>query len=224
MKKSGLLFLLLVFVISRSIAQSKMIVDQKPGLTSFGGSTVWVDSISQLPPQIFNNLKPIMEKFMGDFYPKVHFVYGQEIDLVNNDYVPKDGSKISPWIPKYDLEFTLKDVSIGIKSLPINIRFDKNGKLLKFTWPRAGFENNSKFISRDTIRAVALRIADSLKFNKEKYEVGFNYDESEQKFTWIFLFPAADSAVNHYTFDTIEINWVDRNDYKIDKLRRDIVY
>jgi hypothetical protein len=223
-KVTGLLFIFLALFVDNAVAQNKMVVDHPPGLTYFGGRTEQIKSLEQLPPPIDSSLRSAMIKFLGDFYSKVHFVYGQVIDLKNNDFVPKDGSKISPWIPKYDLEFTLQDMSIGIKSLPVNIRFDENGKLLKFTWPRAEFENESKFISRDTIQAVALRIADSLRFNKENYEIDFDYDENEQKFTWIFLFPAADSAVNHYTFDTIEINWADRNDYKIDKLRRDIVY
>jgi hypothetical protein len=200
-----------------------MVVNQRPGLTSFGGPTIWIDSIAQLPPVIISNLKPLMKKFMGDFYPNVHFVYGQVIDLVKNDYVPKGGSKISPWIPKYDLEFILDDMSIGIKSLPINIRFDENGKPLKFTWPRTGYTNKSRFVSRDSVQVFALRIADTLKFNKENCEVVLEYDENKQKFLWRFLFPISEPTDNAANFNSIEINWADINDYKISKLTRSSV-
>ena len=204
-------------------AQDKMIVDQKGGLTYYGSASKDISAISQLPPLIVNSAQNIINAFMGDFSKNTHFSYGQLVEKKNNDFVSKD-HPVNPAIPRYDLEFILTDLSIGIKSLPVNIRLDSSGKPLKVTWPRQGYTNAAKFMQRDSIRAFALKQAANLNFNLKNYQIEFSYDEVKQKFYWAFLFPNSDNQDTVNKFDVIYINWSDENDFSIENIVKTTVY
>lgn len=219
--KTILSFLLTTIFYLQAIAQKNMIVDQKGGLVYYGSTSKTISNLSQLPPAISEKARFILTTFMGDFSKNTHFLYGQLVDLQNNDYVSKN-YPINSNIPRYDLEYALTDPSIGIKSFPVNIRFDSSGKLLKITWPKQGYTTAESLMPRDTIRNFALKQAVNLNFNLDNYQVEFRYDEDKQKFYWRFLF-IGDKGVSFSRFNVINVNWSDKTDFFTENIVKTLV-
>lgn len=199
-----------------------MLVDQKPGLTYFDGYGKMITSLSKIPENIRDSAAIVLNKFLGDLSPKAKFYYGQILDF-DAYHKFKDSANINPTIPKYELVFILKDLSIGIKSYPIELRLNEFGKALKLNWPRKGYTNKSKFQLLDTIRNNVLNRAKKLNFNLSNYEIAFDYDYEAQKFYWTFLFPVQKEQ-NFSQYNTIRTNWVNLDDFDVSETRRVTVY
>lgn len=199
-----------------------MLVNQKPGLTYFDGYGKMITSLSQIPKNIRDSAAIVLNKFLGDLSPKAKFHYGQILDL-DAYHKFKDSANINPTIPKYDLVFILKDLSIGIKSYPIELRLNESGKALKLNWPRTGYTNKLKFLPLDTVRNTVLGHAKKMNFNLSNYEIAFDYDYEAQKFYWTFLFPVQKEQ-NFSQYNAIRANWVNLDDFGVSEIRRVTVY
>lgn len=219
MKKASLMFAFFLTYVT-SFSQPVMVAKMSSGLTHFGFNKKMITKYKKVPSGIRAKADSLLQSVMGDFYTKTSFYYG---DIYVSTH--KSNPKVSLSTPKYDLLYILNDKSLGIESLPINLRLDDDGKPLKLTWPRKGYTNSSIFISRDTIKQVALQKAKELNYNTTGYEIEFKYDETGQKFYWQFLFPIKES--DHKDYRVFEISWADKNDFKSNPnkiLRRQTVY
>jgi hypothetical protein len=211
-------FMIIFFTIN-AFSQDKMVVDKPYGITYYDDFSKEIKSLKQLPPIIQGYVKKFMGATLGDFSTCVTFERGQIVNLKKYFSAVDNEPYCYQWIvPKYDLIFTLKDTSLGIKNYPINLRIDEYGQIIKINWPRKGFTEKSSFNSRDTIKTFALKKAAKLNLNQKGYRIDFEYDERLDIFYWIFQFPTFPEykGTDQY-YDCIEINWANYNDFKVYK-------
>jgi len=215
----------LILITQLASAQPKMIVDQN-GLTSaYILCSKDVYSINELPSFIADSARSILAKYMGDsLSKKLTFSIAQIIDT--SRYLKSEKKKVlPPNLPKYEMAYNLRVPEIGIKGLTIELRLTQYGKKLKLTWPRKGVKDISVFLPLDTIRTFALVKAKKLKFQIENCKVDFIYDEQAQKFLWQFKFPNGEIDKDGAgKYDCISVNWLDPNDFTVDKISVRVVY
>ena len=203
--------IILLFIISISPGningQDKMVIDEPfNGNTMYGGHSYHLNSISELPSNIQFNANGFLKRILGSMIDSLTFSQGQVVDL---------GSKFSEdsvtynynWIvPKFDLNFILKDESIGIKKYYIQLRLDEYGQILYSNWPKKHFSDKSRLKSRSDIEEFALKQAELRGYNVTEYEVDFKYNEKSEKLCWIFMFPASNDS-NRKKINVLEIPW-----------------
>ena len=207
-KMKRIIVLLICLISVNSLCgQDKMIVNQHfIGSTVYGKYSANIDSLLVLPSIIQFNLKEHFDKILGSMSDSVTFSHGQVIDLenkFNNDSIGYSNSWI---VPKYDLNFVLSDISLGIKSYYLQIRLDEYGQILKSNWPQEGYRDKNQFLNRSEIEKYALRRAEIKGFNPVDYEVDLKYNGKLDKLCWIFKFPSK-GGKNIKRYNAFEIPW-----------------
>jgi len=189
------------------IAQDKMIVD-KPidGYTFYGNCSIDITSMDSIPPRIQHNINGYLKRIMGTMSEKVKFSYGQIVDI--KEYFRSDSSTFNyEWvIPRYDLRFELRDLSVGIKCFELKIDLDEYGQIITSNWPKRHYSDKTKFLSRAKIESCALTLAKAKGYNTKEYLVDFDYNESFDRLCWIFKFPIS-ADEEHGEYNVIEIDW-----------------
>ncbi len=202
-----LILLVGLITINNSFGQDKMIID-KPfnGNISYGRFSKQIDFLSDLPTVIQFNLNGYIRRILGTMSDSVTFSHGQIIDLENK--FKKDSVTYGyGWIvPKYDLNFVLKDNSIGIRSYYLQIRIDSYGQILFSNWPKESHSDKNRFKSREDIEKFALKQAEIKGFDTIDYKVDFKYNEKFEKLCWVFKFPSKIEK-NRQKYDSFEIPW-----------------
>ena len=137
-----------------------MIIDKPLGNICHFGFSEPLNSLTELPSVIQFNIRGYLKRILGSMSDSVIFSNGQIVDLerrFKNDSATFGYSWI---IPKYDLNFLLRDNSIGIKRYSLTIRLDKYGQILYSNWPKERYNNKSSFESRKKIMRFALKQAE----------------------------------------------------------------
>jgi len=206
MKKILILFLGLI-IINNSFGQDKMIVD-KPfnGNTFYGGFSKQIDCLSDLPTVIQFNINGYLRRILGTMSDSVTFSHGQTVDL-ENKFKEDSVTYGYGWIvPKYDLNFVLRDNSIGIRSYYLQIRLDNYGQILYSNWPKESHSDKNRFNIRADVEEFALKQAEIKGFDTIDYKVDFKYNEKFDKLCWVFKFPLKIEK-NRQEYDSFEIPW-----------------
>lgn len=201
------MFIVCLISINNSFGQDKMVID-KPfnGNTSYGQFSKHIDTLSDLPLVIQYNLKGYMERILGSINDSVTFSHGQIVDLEQKFKTDSITYGYSWIIPKYDLNFVLKDNSIGVLSYYLQIRLDKYGQILYSNWPKEHHSNKNLFKKRTDIENFALKQAGIRGFNTTDYKVDFKYNEKLDMLCWIFKFPLQIEK-NRQEYNAFEIPW-----------------
>ncbi|MBO9565655.1 MAG: hypothetical protein J7621_22965, partial [Niastella sp.] len=205
--KSGLIFGL-SFLSSKTFCQETKLIDNfEYKLTYYEGFSKTIDSLSAIPNFIIENINKYIKSSFGNLSSSIHFSHGQIIDLAN--YFKKNPSTYTRkyLLPKYDLEFILKDSLIGIKSYGITIKADQYGQVISCNWPREGYSDKSKFQPISELGKNAIKIASSKGFNINKYIISFGYNEKHERMCWLFQFPYENNGTKEL-FNVIEMDWI----------------
>lgn len=187
-------------------SQDLMSVDNfQRGLTYFGGLTKNINSLNELPPNVYHKLKLYLKSSFGDSLKSIRFSHGQEIDIKKYylDYPESFGGVV----PKYDLEFMFSDTSLGIKSFEVNVRMDEYGQVLKFTWPKDWQANKGLLYSKERIIKLVMIHAKKNGITSNPTATEFRFDPGNGQLIWAFLFPK-DETKGAGWFDAIEIEWL----------------
>lgn len=189
--------------LNQLLGQNKMIVDKSfNGYTYYGEFSDYLDSISEIPSVIRYNVNGYLNRILGSMSDSVEFSHGQVVDLKRKFEQDSTTFGYSWIVPKYDLNFVLKDCSIGIKCYYLNIRLDEYGQILYSNWPNKEYADKSKFKSRTDIENYALEQAEKKGYNIDEYSVELQYNEKLNKLCWFFEFP-----VDSKESDAFEIDW-----------------
>jgi hypothetical protein len=194
-----------------SFGQSKMVCDQKyNGLTVYKIKTKNIKSVSQLPVRIQNNLRGYLKQALGSIYDSVGFSHGQIIDLRKN-FKHDTAVYRQEWIAtKYELNFLIHDISIGIKNYYISIKMDAFGQVVFSNWPRHSFSDRQKLSQLWQIEELALKIASQKKFNIQDYTATLEYDNKLDRLCWCFYF-IHELEKSNKTYNVILIDWSNHN-------------
>jgi hypothetical protein len=205
--KAFLTFIVFLSCATQSVGQSKMIID-KPfnGTTFYEGFSKPISSTKELPISIQDNLTQYLDKILGNMVDSIKFSHGQIIDLEGKFQKDTAANKYDWIVPKYDLNFLLKDNSIGIERYYLQIRLDQHGQVLDCNWPKQGHSEKTEFENRIDIETFAIRTAKLKGFNTTNYIVDFRYNNQVKKLCWMFMFPS--NIDNHrQEYDVLEIPW-----------------
>lgn len=196
-----------LITINNSFGQDRMVVD-KPfnGNTHYGRFSKHIDSLNDLPSNIQFNVKGYLNMILGTMNDSLIFSHGQIVDLENKFKTDSVTYGYAWIVPKYDLNFVLKDNTIGIISYYLQIRLDSYGQVLYTNWPKESHSEKMRFKSRIDIEQFALRQADKKGFDLNGYKVDFKYNEKLDKLCWVFKFPFKVEK-NRKEYDAIEIPW-----------------
>lgn len=188
-------------------AQDKMIVD-KPfnGNTYYGSCSEHINSISGLPSVIQYNIKGYLQRILGTMSDSVEFSHGQVVDL--KKYFALDSATYEyGWIvPHYDVNFILRDNSIGIKSYYLQLSLDEFGQILQSNWPTNHYSDKSTFKSRSEIEKYALKEANYYGIRTDDYQVDLSYNQKLDILCWVFKFPLSVEP-NRKEYYVYEIDW-----------------
>ncbi len=185
-------------------SQEKMIVkDSYPGSTFYDGFSKHVISLEELPPQITLNLKGSLSKYFGELRHNIIFEDGQKVDLKKYFLKNKEVFNMRWIVPKYDLNFSLGDSSLGLVKYNINARLDEYGQIIQINWPKKNHNVRTNFLDRKEIEQFALKYAKKKGLETDSYSVNLKYNLEVDKLCWVFRFPLAPNQYN-----TFEIAWV----------------
>jgi hypothetical protein len=188
MRPSYLITLILAIHWFSVSGQERMIVHEEDWVAyNYQEASKTVLSLKKLPTSIQQEVKILMDESFGGFKDSIHFVNAQVVDVIS--YL-KDGDphKKHRIVPKYELNFYLKDVSLGIIRYNITLHLDDYGQILKLNWPRHGAGSKKMFLSREAIQEFALKEANKRGYNLNKFLVNFEYDETFDRLCWEFSF------------------------------------
>jgi len=174
--------------------------------TSYGDCSIVITSMDSIPPRNQHNINGYLRRIMGAMSKNLTFSFGQIVDV--KEYFRSDSSTFDyEWvIPKYDIRFELRDLSLGIKCFCIKIDLDEYGQILSANWPKSKYSDKSKFLSRAKIESRALDIAKTKGYITKDYIVDFDYKVDFDRLCWIFMFPTTVNSEND-EYNTIEIDW-----------------
>ncbi len=210
------LILLFALFIGTANCQDEMIVNTKclhcsRGLNEFLRK---VDSIAELPQSVQSKLKSYLSKFMGSMVDSTSYAEGEVLDLESYcKKVPyaRTNSK-NGLITKYYLQFLLKDKSIGIENYCLHVELGEEGQLISIDWPQSGYNDKSKFISRNDIKEFALKYTDSVGFKDQKWKIRFR--QSDKNLSWDFEY-FVESGENYRRFKVFSIPWISLQNIEI---------
>jgi len=207
MKKIFATYLLYLATTSSLIAQDKMVVDKLfPGETYYGGFSTPLKSISELPSNIQLNIRGLINNLFGILNDNITFSSGQIVDLKRYFYADTTIYRRHGIIPKYDLNFILKDTTIGLKSYCINLNLDEYGQIVYVNWPKENYSDKTAFISRKNIEQFALREAQLKGFITKDYRVDVIYNDKFDKLCWVFKFPVKIEK-NRQRYNAFEVDF-----------------
>lgn len=206
MKRSYLIVLILVFHWFFVLGQEKMVVQEEDWVSyTYQKASKTVLSLNKLPINIQKEVKILMqEPFLG-FKDSIHFINAQIVDI--DRYLQDGNPHKRHWVvPKYEINFYLKDESIGIIRYNITLHLDDYGQLLKINWPVNGSGIKKTFLSRESIKKFALNEAKRRNYNLDKYLVNFEYNGQFDRLCWEFSFLERD-IVGGAEYNFITIPW-----------------
>lgn len=189
-----------------SFAQERMVINESyNGNVSYRNSE-YISSLTRLPSIIQYNLKRYIESMLGTLSDSMLFSHGQVVDL-KEAYKSDTTLYRQEWIsPKYDLNYILKDESIGIKKYYVQFKLDEYGQLLFCNWPRKRYSNKNLFKNRSEIEKFALTQAKMKGFNIKDFKVDLKYNSKLEELCWVFKFPISIEE-RRSSFDVFEIPW-----------------
>lgn len=194
-----------------------MIVDKAfNGNTFYNGFSEYLDSKSELPAVIRFNIEGYLDRVFGSMSDSVTFSHGQVVDL--EAYFASDSVTFGyGWVvPKYDLNFILRNASLGIKCYYLQIRLDKYGQILYSNWLKKDFEID-KLENCIEIEELALKQANMKGFDTTAYEVDLTYKEKLDELCWVFKFKVSNET-DVLEYNVFEILWSSKeiiNEYQI---------
>lgn len=188
MKRCYFIALTLLFHWFSLVGQEKMVVHEEDWIAyNYQEASRTVLSLNKLPANIQKEAKTLINESLCEFKDSIHFINAQ---IVNIPSYLKDGDphKKHSIVPKYELNFYLRDTSIGIIRYNITLHLDDYGQILQINWPRQGSGSKKIFLSRGSIKEFALKEAERRKYNLDKYLVDFQYDRQFDRLCWEFSF------------------------------------
>lgn len=186
--------------------QEKMIVHEEDWIAyNYQEASRTVLSLNKLPVNIQREVKKLIDESLWEFKDSIHFANAQ---IVNITSYLKDGDPHKKhWVvPKYELNFYLKDTSISIIRYNITLNLDEYGQILQINWPRQGTGSKKMFLSRDSIKEFALKEAKRRKYNLDKYLVNFEYNGRFNRLCWEFSFFEKE-MVGGSEYNFIKVPW-----------------
>ena len=201
-----ILFLLLSQIV-RSHGQGKMIVNNEDWTAyTYQKFSYNVSSINKLPNNIQQVVKFLLNDIFWDLKDSLHFVSAQVIDIKSHlkSNIQYFG-KLSV-IPKYELNFYLKDLSIGIHRYNVVLYLDDYGQILELNWPREYGGSKQSFLDRGLISKFILSEATRRGYALDNYLVNFDYDPQYSRLCWTFSFLSR-SIVGGGVYDFIKVPW-----------------
>ena len=207
--KPVLLLSICILLTNELNSQDFMIVND-----SYNGSTVYTESIhintlSELPPLIELNLNGYLNRVLGDIKDSVSFSHGQMINL-EKEFEKDSLTYLRNWVvPKYDLNFVIRDKSIGIQNYYIQIRLDQYGQILNSNWPTEHFDDRNKLKNRNQINDEAIAYAKAKGFYKNNFMIELRYRKHHDSLNWVYKFPLNkdETKLNFQDYYVIEIAW-----------------
>ncbi|TDO24192.1 hypothetical protein [Pedobacter duraquae] len=188
MKQFYLIALLITIFWFSAVSQEKMIVHEEDWTAyTYQDASKTVLSFNKLPSSIQKEVKILMDESFWGLKDSIHFVNAQIVDVIS--YL-KDGDphKRHSVVPKYELNFYLKDTSVGINRYNITLHLDDYGQILKLNWPRHGAGSTKMFLSRKAIQEFAFKEANTRHYNLNNFFVTFEYKETFDRLCWEFSF------------------------------------
>lgn len=195
---------LLLFWGNLLLGQDKMIVNQEIPHTKDYEQSVELQSIDSLPNPIKKRIDRFLAETLGTLRPNLKFDNGEVVDL--KTYFENDTLNRNWIVPKYELNFSLQDLGIGIKRYHLQLKLDEYGQILFANWPKEGFADQTQFITRAEIEKFALETAKTKSFDLRGYRVDLAYREKLDTLCWIFKFPA-ELGLDYEKYDVLEIDW-----------------
>ncbi len=188
-------------------AQGKMIINAPfNGNTHYGGFSMHIDSISEIPTIIQSNVNGYLKQILGSMSDSLVFSHGQVIDLKEKFKQDSTVYRYEWIVPTYDLNFILRDNSIGIKKFYLQIHLDEYGQIIYSNWPRKHYSDKSEFKSLTDIEKFAILHAGLNGCHSDKYSVSLKYNEKFDKVCWAFKFPIKMNAYKKEYY-VLEIDW-----------------
>lgn len=206
MMRSTTIFLLLFSFHISANAQKRMIVKEDTVLAyTYQEASTTVSSLDKLPPNIQKQVETIMKDSFWEFKDSLHFINAQIVDVLK--YLEDgDPHKRHCVVPKYELNFYLKDTPIGIQRYNITLHLDDYGQILQLNWPREGAGSRKMFLARKAIKEFAFKEAKERRYNLHKFEVSFEYNEQFRRLCWEFSFlDHMEIGAAYYNF--IKVPW-----------------
>ncbi|RZK53588.1 MAG: hypothetical protein EOO91_17395 [Pedobacter sp.] len=188
MKRSYLILLLLVINYLDVMGQEKMVIKEEDWVSyTYQEASKTICSLDKLPYKIQKEVKILTRESFWGFRDSIHFINAQIVDI---ERYLKDGDPHKRhWVvPKYEINFYLKDESIGIIRYNLTLHLDGYGQILKINWPINGYGSKKTFLSRDSIKKFALDEAKKRNYNLDKYSVNFEYNGQFDRLCWEFCF------------------------------------
>ncbi|XZF14053.1 hypothetical protein ACTHGU_19925 [Chitinophagaceae bacterium MMS25-I14] len=190
--------------------QSKMISDQAYNGSVYYRQSTFLKSVSQLPEIIQKNLSGYLHEALGPISDSLNFSYGQIVDLKEMFKNDTAAYKYEWVVAKYDLNFLIHDISIGIKSYYLRIRMDEFGQIVYSNWPRQNYSDRKRLSQLQRIEELALKTAIRDKYNSEGYKVALQYDEKLNKLFWIFYFNSKENE-RYKSYNVISVDWINHD-------------
>jgi hypothetical protein len=171
-------------------AQDKITIHQPyKGRVVYPIQTIEINTLSQLPTKHQFIINTVINESMTDFKNNIVFVKGQMIDVENwfsKDSVPQTEYRYI--IPTYQLVFELRDTSVGIIKYAFELSLDKYGQVIKFDWPRAGYDKRVNFLKTDLVLQHAINYAKSKGYNTDVRVFHLQYNRHYKKLCWTISF------------------------------------
>jgi hypothetical protein len=209
MYKSIFLILNLIHFISN--AQEKIMIHQPyKGRVVYPIQTSEINSLSILPTKYQFIIQDVISKSMTDFQNNIVFVKGQIIDIetwLSKDSVPQ--TKYQYVIPTYQLHFELRDTSIGVIKYTFEISLDQYGQIIRFDWPRTGYNKRENFLKTDLVLQHAINHAKSKGYQTDVRVFHLQYNRHYRRLCWHISFwqsTEGDVRDNFKKFKTIIID------------------
>ncbi len=175
--------------------------------------TKFIEKENEFPDHIrnaTNNIKKKIRlknlKFKGGLTNDLNRFYRENPNHLNN-YCGQ--------LPSYVVQFTWKELSLGIGKYEIYMVFDSFGQLIQLNYPLYFFSEKFKFNSLDYAfqKADSLIILESMKYDEPLIEL--EYIESEKDLIWTFEYGTVASEEN--ILKKVYVNLTSKN-YKVVQL------
>jgi hypothetical protein len=163
----------------------------------------YVNEINQLDsfPKVINErLHFLIKNQTGDFYDKMTFLKGFEVNLTAyfNNY-PERLNKNNSLIPHYIFHYVYSDSVVGIRRYELRIGLDNLGQIVFFDFPHNyGFESY-RLMPLDN----AVQLADSItmveKYAYDNFGYYLQYDTLRNDLKWEIYYSKTDTLDNSYT-------------------------
>jgi hypothetical protein len=202
-----------VIIGCNTYGQENLYINQRCGGTILRPTkTTKVTSLTQLPTRIPQIIDKVFKSSLTDFNEKIFFIQGQVLDI--EKFAERDSNFQSMYqyvLPKYFLEFELRDTTIGINSYCLQVSLDQYGQVIKLNWPRSRFNKQSSFIAGYLLKIKAIEFAKKLHYKTSTsfYQLRFNEERNAMEWHFYFLQKQANGEDGiEKEYQTISVNAV----------------